>query len=60
MNRPIAEGLIPPEPGLEKEEPEIAQEDDIPADDGTTVSPRASKEGESSKEERPLRHVERE
>lgn len=60
MNRPIEEGLVPPEPGLEKEEPELAHEDDIPADDGTTVSPGASKDGQPSKEERPLRHVERE
>jgi hypothetical protein len=56
MNDPIDPGLIPPEPRLEKEEPEQSQEDDIPADDGTTTkgSPQASKE------ERPLRQVERE
>lgn len=45
---------VEPEPGLEKEEPEQVREDDIPADDGTTSSPPASKE------ERPLRQVERE
>lgn len=58
MNHAIEPGLIPPEPGLEKEEPEQSQEDDIPADDGT-----ASRKGTSpqaSNEERPLRHVERE
>ncbi|MDF2464259.1 MAG: hypothetical protein K0Q43_2494 [Ramlibacter sp.] len=56
MNHPIEPGLIPPGPGLEKEEPEQAHEDDIPADDGTTTtgSPQASEE------ERPLRQVERE
>jgi hypothetical protein len=56
MSHPIKPGLVPPEPGLEKEEPEQSQEDDIPADDGTTTkgSPQASKE------ERPLRQVERE
>jgi hypothetical protein len=33
MNSSIALGVIPPMPGLEKEEPEFAQEDDIPRDD---------------------------
>lgn len=55
MNPAIEKGLVPPEPGLEKEEPELAHEDDIPADDGTTGEPQASKE-----EDRPLRQVERE
>lgn len=55
MIRAIDEGLVPPGPGLEKEEPELAREDDIPADDGNTgEAPQATKE------ERPLRHVERE
>lgn len=56
MNHPIEPGLIPPEPGLEKEEPEQAHEDDIPADDGTTTTGTP----QASKEERPLRQVERE
>jgi hypothetical protein len=34
MNHAIPQGIIPPLPGLEKEEPEVAQEDDIPSDDG--------------------------
>jgi len=54
MNQSIATGLIPPARGLEKEEPELSDEDDIPADDGTEWMPVAS--GES----RPLRQVERE
>jgi len=29
----ITPGLIPPRPGLEKEEPELTHEDDIPRDD---------------------------
>jgi hypothetical protein len=33
MNSSIPQGLVPPMPGLEKEEPELAQEDDIPHDD---------------------------
>ena len=54
MNQSIEQGVIPPARGLEKEEPELSQEDDIPADDGTEKSPEAA--GES----RPLRQVERE
>jgi hypothetical protein len=30
----IKPGLVPPEPGQEKEEPELSEEDDIPSDDG--------------------------
>ena len=30
MNQSIAPGPIPPAPGLEKEEPELAHEEDIP------------------------------
>jgi hypothetical protein len=56
MNHEIKPGLIPPEPGLEKEEPELSHEADIPADDGTTTTDSP----EASKEERPLRQVERE
>jgi hypothetical protein len=55
MNQSIAQGVIPPRPGLEKEEPELSQEEDIPSDDG---EPRASQE--PAPEERPLRDVERE
>ena len=58
MNHAIEPGLIPPEPGLEKEEPEQAHEDDIPSDDGTTSTKGASPQ--ASNEERPLREVERE
>ena len=54
MNHSIAPGLIPPERGLEKEEPDLWQEEDIPTDDGATPSPQGSKE------ERPVREVERE
>lgn len=57
MNQPIAPGLIPPRPGLEREEPEQAPEQDIPTDDGTEVPPQEPKAGQ---EERPLRQVERE
>jgi hypothetical protein len=55
MNKSISPGLVPPARGLEKEEPELSHEDDIPADDGTTHPPKAV-----PGEERPLREVERE
>ena len=53
MNRSIAPGVIPPLPGLEKEEPELANEDDIPRDD----RPQAS---EPEPDPRGPRDVERE
>jgi len=55
MNHSIKPGLVPPPRGLEKEEPELTNEEDIPADDG-----HASGSGEAAPEERPLRDVERE
>lgn len=33
MNQAIDAGNVPPPPGLEKEEPEIGQEEDIPTED---------------------------
>ena len=54
MNQSIDPGLIPPPRGLEKEEPELAYEDDIPKDDDKP----AAEDGECR--ERPLRKVERE
>lgn len=60
MNPAIKKGLVPPAPGLEKEEPELSHEDDIPADDGTVDASEAAGEGSTPKEDRPLRHVERE
>ena len=33
MNHSIKPGVIPPPPGLEKEEPELADEEDIASDD---------------------------
>lgn len=55
MNQSIKPGLVPPPRGLEKEEPEFANEEDIPSDDG-----QARESGEVAREERPLRDVERE
>lgn len=33
MSHAIPQGMIPPGPGLEKEEPELSNEEDIPRDD---------------------------
>lgn len=33
MNPGIKPGYVPPEPGQDKEEPELQEEDDIPSDD---------------------------
>jgi hypothetical protein len=51
------QGITPPTPGLEREEPELMREEDIPSDDGESGverdEPRAA-------EDRPLRQLERE
>jgi hypothetical protein len=57
LSQAISTGLIPPRPGLEREEPELAFEDDIPPDDGTALPPDELPE---QGQERPLRQVERE
>jgi hypothetical protein len=54
MNHSIKPGVVPPPPGLEKEEPELADEEDIPSDDDS-----ASAWNEATGDE-PLRDVERE
>jgi hypothetical protein len=41
MNHSIKPGPVPPRPGLEREEPEIAQEDDIPSGDKPVAAPTA-------------------
>lgn len=56
----IAPGLLPPRPGLEREEPELAFEDDIPPDggSGSAMPPPNGSPGEGPDE--PSRQVERE
>ena len=57
MSQAIALGLIPPRPGLEREEPELTQEDDIAQDDGTAM-PTDELPAQGG-EERPLRRRQR-
>lgn len=57
MSQGISPGLIPPRPGLEREEPELAEEYDIPPDDGTA---RPTEEPPAQAAERPPKQVERE
>jgi hypothetical protein len=53
---PIAPGLIPPRPGLDREEPEQAYEEDIPPEDGEMLPPDAL----PAESEEQLQQVERE
>lgn len=46
----IAPGVIPPLPGLEKEEPEIAQEDDIARDDRPEAADESAREQRDKRE----------
>ena len=55
MNQSIKPGLVPPPRGLEKEEPELSNEEDIPNDDNRTIG-----SGEAASDEDRLRQVERE
>ena len=57
MSQTIAPGLIPPRPGLEREEPELATEHDIPPEDDN--SPAAEDPAGDAAAETP-RQVERE
>jgi hypothetical protein len=53
---PSAPGLTPPRPGLEREEPEQAYEEDLPPDDGDMLLPDAL----PAESEEQLQQVERE
>jgi hypothetical protein len=46
MNQAISPGLVPPPRGLEREEPEIADELDIPSDDSHKPSAEAEAEAD--------------
>lgn len=56
MNHSIQPSVIPPVPGLEKEEPELSNEADIASDDDD----RAQASDRQASNEGPLRDVERE
>ena len=45
MYRTTPIGITPPAPGLEREEPELRREEDIPADDGKSRPERPQAEG---------------
>lgn len=51
------QGITPPAPGLDREEPELRREEDIPDDDAHL---RGRARGKASREERPQRKPERE
>ena len=55
MNHSIKPGLVPPPRGLEKEEPELTNEEDIPMDDDHDAG-----SGEEADDKDRLRNVERE
>lgn len=57
MKRAVPTGLTPRRPGLEREEPELGYEEDVPTEDANAPAPDEST-GQS--EEQPLRQVERE
>jgi hypothetical protein len=60
VNQSIAAGNFPPPPGLDKEEPEFNNEEDIPKDDsGASDDGKANAAKEPDASERP-RDVERE
>jgi len=46
MNQAISPGLVPPPTGLEREEPEIADELDIPTGDSHEPSAEAEKQAD--------------
>jgi hypothetical protein len=61
MSHAISQGTVPPVPGLEKEEPELAHEEDIaPEDDGPSDDGGPLADDNGAPEKRPLRDVERE
>ena len=56
MNHSINPGVIPPPSGLEKEEPELADEEDIPSDDDSA----SARGAEGTGGDKPSRDLERE
>lgn len=50
MTTAIPTSVIPPATGLDKEEPEFAEEDDIPSDDDHSIDATSSSGRESSRD----------
>ena len=46
-------GITPPAPNLDREEPDLWIEDDIPTDDGERPAARSERTGTGAREERP-------
>jgi hypothetical protein len=55
MNQAISPGLVPPPTGLEREEPEIADELDIPTDDSRAPSAEAEAQADIDSARKPPR-----
>jgi hypothetical protein len=53
MNQAISPGLVPPPTGLEREEPEIADELDIPTGDSHEPSAEAEKQADIDSARKP-------
>jgi hypothetical protein len=53
MNQAISPGLVPPPTGLEREEPEIADELDIPTDDSRAPSAEAEAQADIDSARKP-------
>lgn len=60
MANSVPNGITPPAPGLEREEPTLWIEDDIPSDDDPAARPERGRPGEGSGEERSRHKPERE
>lgn len=61
MSTSVPNGITPPAPGLEREEPTFWVEDDIPTDDEPSARPeRGGRAGEGANEERSRDKPERE
>jgi hypothetical protein len=58
MPVPTPEGITPPAPGLDREEPDFWVEDDIPSDDRGHAAGRQERSG--TREDRPSHKPERE
>lgn len=60
MNLPTPNGITPPAPGLDREEPDLWVEDDIPSDDGHAAGRSEDKRGGEGREDRSSGKPERE